>query len=231
MKKEITRRDFGFGLAALVASACLADTAPHRPEVNDYDSDGGILEDAGGNQDLDEDTLPAGDSDATVEKSCVTIEWFLDYANPFGPQASETHHQILESYGHDVQFLYRHLPIHGENSIMAAVAAECAREQGAFLAYHDLLFANQKEWINSDEFSRFFLAYARELGLDLDSFDDCLSDPESRAAVMDDRNTWYKQGIRYIPTFLINDREPIVGAVSYTVLAGIIDEELKECEE
>ena len=38
------------------------------------------------------------------------------------------------------QFIYRHLAVLGPVSERAAEAAECAREQGKFWAYHDRLF-------------------------------------------------------------------------------------------
>jgi protein-disulfide isomerase len=68
-----------------------------------------------------------------------------------------------------VRFVFRHFPlteIH-PHALAASAAAEAAALQGRFWEMHDLLFHRQKALADTD-----LLAYAAELGLDIDRFRD-----------------------------------------------------------
>jgi protein-disulfide isomerase/uncharacterized membrane protein len=84
----------------------------------------------------------------------------------------------------DVRVLFKHYPIsslcnaevQGErhkNSCAAAMAAECAREQGRFWDLTRLMFANQRD-LDAD--GRGFMA--RQVGLDMAAFEACLARPD-----------------------------------------------------
>jgi protein-disulfide isomerase len=49
-----------------------------------------------------------------------------------------------------IAFYYRHFPLTSIHPYAksAAIAAECANDQGKFWEYHDLLFQNQNSWVN-----------------------------------------------------------------------------------
>ncbi len=82
-----------------------------------------------------------GDPQAPV----VMIE-FGDFQCPFcGQFARATAPLIEEAYIRPgkVRFGYLHFAFLGPESVWAAQASECAAEQEAFWAYHDLLFARQ----------------------------------------------------------------------------------------
>jgi len=51
-----------------------------------------------------------------------------------------------------VKFVYRDFPIQNihPNAVAAAIASECADEQGMFWEYHDMVFKNQKNWQGLD---------------------------------------------------------------------------------
>ena len=58
----------------------------------------------------------------------------------------------------------------------AAVAAECANEQGRYWEYHDILFENQNSWakLDTNTLISTFSQYAGNVGLAQEQFDSCL---------------------------------------------------------
>ncbi len=95
---------------------------------------------------LDDDPVK-GNPDATV-----TIVEFSDFQCPFCQRFHQTTLPlILENYVDTgkVKFVYKDFPIqslHPNGALPAAVASECADEQGMFWQYHDKLFQTQKKW-------------------------------------------------------------------------------------
>ncbi len=111
-----------------------------------------------------------------------------------------------------LRVLFRHFPLNSEcnpavaspfhsMACRAAVAAECAGQQGKFWEYHDLLFAHQRQ-LHGDLFSRL----ARDLGLDVPRFESCLEDPAVRQRVQDDSRLGAELGVNSTPTLFINGR-------------------------
>src|SRR3989338_5570869 len=78
-------------------------------------------------------------------KGKVVIIEYSDFECPFCGRHVPTINQILDQYGDDVKFIYRHFPLTSihPNAQKAGEASECAAEQGKFWEYHDILFANQ----------------------------------------------------------------------------------------
>ncbi|GJM41225.1 MAG: hypothetical protein DHS20C20_15070 [Ardenticatenaceae bacterium] len=88
--------------------------------------------------------------------------------------------RLVDAYPDQVQVIYRHFPLnrihaHAQKS---AEAAEAAGAQGAFWAYHDALYEQQREWASLDEAAahEFFVNLANELGLDGDALGAALND-------------------------------------------------------
>ena len=106
-----------------------------------------------------------------------------------------------------VKVQVRPIAILGEESELAAQAAECANEQGQFWEFHDTLFLNQgKE--RSGAFSRQNLKrFAQALALDAASFDSCLDSGKYDSLVRDNTTEAGGQGISKVPTIFINGRE------------------------
>ena len=93
------------------------------------------------------------------------------------------------------------------DACLAACAAECARRQGRFWEYHDVLFENN-EHLERDSLFR----YARDLGLDITQFRTCLDDPATMARIAEDVSAGAHLGIESTPTIFINGRR-IQGAL------------------
>ena len=75
----------------------------------------------------------------------VRLVEFYDYECPFCLALHPVLDTIRARYPEDVTVIFRHFPMaYHQEAYNAALAAECAQEQGAFKALHDVLFAHQK---------------------------------------------------------------------------------------
>jgi protein-disulfide isomerase len=126
-----------------------------------------------------------------------------------------------------VRFVYRHLAVLGPLSVEAAIAAECADEQGKFWPYHDRLFASGGVFALSEGSLK---GYAAELGLDTTKFGQCMAAPQTKEKVERETLVARAIGMTGTPAFLINGRR-MIGAQPPKVFEQILDALLKEKEE
>jgi protein-disulfide isomerase len=129
---------------------------------------------------------------------------------------------LLKQYPGKVKLVYRDFPIDGlhPQTRRAAEAARCARDQGRFWEYHDLLFAEAPKAAPED-----LQRYAEQSGLDLAAFERCLSDNVHRAAVQRDLDEGTRLGVTGTPAFFINGR-PLSGAQPLEAFVRVMEEEL-----
>ena len=106
---------------------------------------------------------------------------------------------------HDYSFIGNgHTP---DESNDAAVAARCAEDQGQFWAYMQYLYANQGASENSGTFDRtLFDSIATKLGLNLGTFDSCLSDQAKLQAVQTETAQGRQLGITGTPTLFVDGK-------------------------
>ncbi|OGQ13299.1 MAG: hypothetical protein A2138_28020 [Deltaproteobacteria bacterium RBG_16_71_12] len=154
--------------------------------------------------------VPVGDAAVRgPADAVVTIVAFTDYQCPFCGRAESTLDELRERYPDDVRVVVQHnpLPFH-RAAFDAAVAAECAGEQGLFWPLHDRLFARQRAL--SGEETPASIAQGLE-GLQRGPFERCLSSERARARVTEDQRLAERFGARGTPTFFVNGRV-LVGA-------------------
>lgn len=101
----------------------------------------------------------------------------------------------------------RLIAILGEESELAAQAAECANDQGRFWDYHDVLFANQEGENRGAFLSENLKRFAEALALDGMAFDSCLDSGKYASKVTDDTDEARQQGVNATPTILVNGKE------------------------
>lgn len=132
----------------------------------------------------------------------VTIVEFSDFQCPFCSQAAETVKQMKKDFGSKITVVYKHFPLsfHPE-ARPAAEASMCVHDQknDKFWDYYDKLFKNQKE-LKAESLEK----YAKEVGMSLDKFKECLTSGKFRSKIDTDIAEGEKLGIRSTPTFLIN---------------------------
>lgn len=132
----------------------------------------------------------------------------------------QTLHPLLEAYPDQIHFVYRDLPLVG--GYEAALAAECADEQGAFWEYHDVLFTEGASAGRSS-----YIQYAEDIGLDSDVLTKCLDEGHYAAEVAADAQFAIDLGATGVPLFFINGI-PVVGAQPLEVFIQIIEAELEK---
>lgn len=130
-----------------------------------------------------------------------------------------------------VKLVFRDFPIveiHPE-AIVAAVAAQCAADQGKYWQYHDKVFREQDN--RGNDVVRFKVAdlkkWGADLRLDTAAFNRCVDSARYTDEVTKDYADGHGIGIQGTPTFFINGRF-IGGAQPYPVFKKVIDEELKK---
>ena len=164
----------------------------------------------------------AGEPFKGSEKAPVTIVKFEDFQCPFCKQVQPTFDELLSRYNGKVRLVHKDLPLASlhPQAHQAAEAARCAYEQGKFWEYHDRLYANSPK-ASADDLK----SYAKEVGLNVDSFDRCFASGRYKGVVQQSLNEGVKLGLTGTPTFFINGRE-ISGNQPMEAFVAIIDEEL-----
>ncbi len=113
--------------------------------------------------------------------------------------------ELLEQYGDQVRFEYKHFPLPIHTLAQAAArAAEAAGQQGKFFEYHDVLFEQQAAWSVNPNPTAAFVGYATGLGLDEATFRRHFNASLIRDRVRDDLNEARQLGLTGTPTFFLN---------------------------
>ena len=170
--------------------------------------------------DLSDDVDPERDHIRGPQDALVTLIEYGDYQCPFCGQAEVAIRELLDSFGDDLRYVWRHLPLNDvhTNAQLAAEAAEAAAAQGAFWEMHDCLLAHQDE-LAPDDLTR----HARTIDLDLDRFLDDLRDRRYLSHIADDVASADRSDVSGTPTFFINGRRH-QGAYDAATLAAEVRE-------
>jgi protein-disulfide isomerase len=155
-------------------------------------------------------------------KATVTIVEFSDFHCPFCRRVIPTLAQLESKYGEKIKLVFRDFPIENlhPGATKAHEAARCANEQGKFWTYHDKLFAAPPK--SSPEI---FKALAKEVGLDVASFENCFDGGKYQTDIKKDIEEGNRVGVTGTPAFFINGRL-VSGAQPLEAFSRIIDDEL-----
>jgi Na+/H+ antiporter NhaA len=151
--------------------------------------------------DLSEDIDPERDHIRGAEDAPVTLIEYGDYECPYCGQAEVVIRELLQSFGDDLRYVWRHLPLNDvhPNAQTAAEAAEAAGAQGGFWEMHDRMLAEQNALRPHD-----LRRHAEDLGLDVDRFLEELYGREYLGRVTEDVESADASGVAGTPTFFIN---------------------------
>jgi len=154
----------------------------------------------------------------------VVIVEFSDFQCSFCQQVQPVIKEILKNYGDKVLFIYRDFPLLDDHpqALLAAMAAECAHEQGQFWEMHDKIFDNQNEIIDTN-----LKTYAVQIGLNSIQFNDCLGSGKYLEEIENDLLDGYNVGVQATPTFFINGVK-VAGAIPLNIFEQIIISELSQ---
>jgi protein-disulfide isomerase len=193
---------------SLIEISKLMDASPkaHRPKV---------LEDA-------VNVPVAGAPERGPSDARITLVEFSDFECPYCSLAVKQVNALMTAYPKDIKLIYKQfpLPMH-PNAPLAAEASLAANDQGKFWQMHDLLFANFRKLSREN-----MLAWAKQIGLDVDKFKADLDSGKFRDRVKKDESDGEAAGVYGTPAFFI-DGKLYNGPMTLEAVKPILEAELK----
>ncbi len=162
-----------------------------------------------------------GNPDATVS----VIE-YSDFECPFCSRNHPTMQQIVDTYGGDVNWVYRHFPLaFHPNAQKAAEASECAAEEGKFWEMADMLMEKGSDNTQLE-------SYAAAIGLNTAAFKECLDSGRMATKVQSDMTEGSSAGVSGTPGNIVlkngtKESRMVSGAQPFAAFQTVIDEMLK----
>ena len=165
----------------------------------------------------------------------ITLVEFGDYQCYFCNQFFHTtEDNLFKNYVETgkVKVIFKDFTIIGADSVTAAHAAHCADDQGKFWDYHDALYDHWTGENNGWASSENLLQFAREVGLDIDEFSNCMLDSKHTSIIANSNQDAKDLGLTGTPAFFIigpdNKITKIGGAQPYDVFERIFNSELEK---
>lgn len=171
-------------------------------------------------------TVTAEDHLKGNKNAPVTLIEYSDFQCPYCGSFEPTLDTVMAKYKDQVRLVYRHFPLSFHpNAQPAALAAECASEQGKFWEFHSAMFKNQDS-LSEDYYKKL----ATDNKLNMNKFNDCVSTQKYLKKIQDQAASGGAAGINGTPgTFVIGkdgSATPITGAVPEATLSAAIDKAL-----
>lgn len=160
--------------------------------------------------------------------AAVSVIVYSDFECPFCKRHHPTLATILETYGDDVNVVYRHYPLaFHPNAQPAAEASECITEIGG----NDAFWKFADEVLGGDNYD--YPAIAKKLGLDEAQFKTCLDSGKFKQIVTDQQQSGADAGIRGTPGNIVYNNKTkesklVSGAVPFESFKAVIDPMLAE---
>ncbi len=171
---------------------------------------------------INDNDIKIGSDDAEIK-----VVEFTDFQCPYCKKMHEdVIAPMLRDYKDKIQFVFKNFPLESHTlALSAAIASECANEQGKFESYADKLFASQDSWSKLKDATATFKGYARTLGLNAADFNKCLDEKkyeEKAKSLLEEGKDF---GIQGTPTLFIGG-DFLNGLVKYDDVKKILDEKL-----
>ena len=127
-----------------------------------------------------------------------------------------------------VRWRYRDFPLPSHQySRYAALAAQCAGEQGKFWEMHDQLFSNHQWAQTGKNPAALFRDFARTIGLDVDRYDACVSSQRYAGRIQASVQEGEALGVRGTPSFFVGGR-PFQGRATSDDFKALVDSLTKQ---
>jgi protein-disulfide isomerase len=237
--EETTKKDSLLPYSIIVAAVLVSGSVIYL--AGSYNKSGGqtaIVAD-GGNQ--PNPNVVAGSAPMTADrdvilgdpKAPVSVIEYADFQCPFcGRFYSQAASQIIENFVKTgkVKMVYRHFAFLGPESIAAAEASECAKDQNKFWPFHDVLYEEEikdGQEHNGNLNTDLFVKLASGVGMDANSFKDCITSKKYVDVVKKAVSDAQAAGVNSTPTIFVNDQK-LLGALPYQQFADAIEAALKK---
>ncbi|HWQ99697.1 MAG TPA: thioredoxin domain-containing protein, partial [Candidatus Methylomirabilis sp.] len=156
--------------------------------------------------------------------SAVTLIVFGDFQCEYCRNQAQAVEDALRLTGwrDSVRVVWRDLPLVSQHprAMAAATVAACSAQQGRFRQMHDALFFRAKDLSDTE-----FLAFAKELNLDIDDFLVCLRDPAISFRLTKDVELARSLAVIEVPIMFL-DGIPVSGYVDAPSLAEALRKKL-----
>ncbi|MBN1585147.1 thioredoxin domain-containing protein [Candidatus Uhrbacteria bacterium] len=154
----------------------------------------------------------------------VDLIVYSDIECPYCGRFHDTLRQVQDQYEDRVRIVFRHFPLSFHpNAMSAALASECAGDQGRFWEFLDAVFAVQGDGLGNDLYE----STAGKLGLNLVRFRECVADADFTEKVNADRAGGTSAGISGTPGSVIvaadGSLQEIPGALPFESVKPMLD--------
>ncbi|MFH1246387.1 MAG: DsbA family protein [Candidatus Liptonbacteria bacterium] len=163
----------------------------------------------------------------------VTLIEYGDYQCPWCARFfSQTESQVRKDYveGGKVKIIFRDFAFLGQESIDAANAAQCAKDQSKFWPFHDAVYTAEEKDANENNGNMdkaFFINIATDLGMDVSKFTQCYNNKTYVKDVTDEYENGTAAGVSGTPSAFINGKAVPSGS-TYSAFKAIIEDYLKK---
>lgn len=161
------------------------------------------------------------------ENAKISLIEYSDFQCPYCRRFHDIAKSVVDAYGDDVNWVYRHYPLefHEPAASLQAVAGECVAELGGndkFWEFADKIF--ESNLIHNEELT----VLAGDLGLDGVAFATCLDSGKYDDLIQKQLQNGIESGVKGTPGTIILNNETgeaflVSGAQPLTVFANIID--------
>ncbi len=199
--------DSGFNLKSAAkaadAAGAVADPTAQNPVIADP-------------REVDPDT----DHILGAKNAKVTVIEYSDFQCPFCARFHPTMQKIVQTYGKDVRWVYRHFPLESihQNARPLALASECAAEQGKFWEFADAIIPDNGAGTLEN--------YASKSGVNYAKMKSCIDSGKYEAAVDEDAQDAVAAGGQGTPYSVIigpnGNAVPLSGAQPYEAVEAAV---------
>lgn len=159
---------------------------------------------------------PAKVSNGTVvmakdSVNAPVVDLYEDFRCPHCQELEERSGAVLKEVVADGQakVVYHSVAVIDRGSVRAGAASLCAAKQGAYMAYHDMLFEKQPSKASYETLK----SYARDVGIESSNFVSCVKKNESKI-LQNTEQAKQEPGFQGTPTMYING-EKVSSQVMY----------------
>jgi len=165
----------------------------------------------------------------------VTLVEFGDYQCHFcNVFFHSTEDDILKNYVETgkIKMIFKDYNIIGPDSVNASHGAHCAKDQGLFWEYHDILYSNwtgeNNGWASSENLGKF----AKEVGLDMDLWTQCMLDEIHSQIILASNEDAKSLELTGTPAFFVigpdGKTTKLFGAQPYDAFEKVFENELQK---
>ena len=130
-----------------------------------------------------------------------------------------------------VKIIFKDYNIIGSDSVNASHGAHCAKDQGMFWEYHDILYSNWTGENNGWASPENLILFAEKINLDMDKWVKCMDEKPHSKTILTSNEDAKKLQLTGTPAFFVINSDGLVsilfGAQPFEVFKRVFDEKLE----